>query len=562
MTLPLTFSRRASGLLLHPTSLPGHYGSGDLGPAAYRFADFLAAAGQTWWQMLPVNPPGDDPGNSPYSSTSAFAGSPYLVSLELLADDGLLDRERDLRPPAPLNGHIIAQFETGFRFRMERLRTAFRAFERQFARSAARRRELARFRAAQRQWLDDWTLYAALRDAHRGAAWHTWEPDIRARKPDALRRARRELAGEIRFHEFVQFAFDRQWRALRDYCHNRGIGLIGDIPIFVAHDSVDVWARPELFLLDRAGQPLAGSGYPPDCFNCDGQTWGHPQYRWSAHRKERFAWWVQRFGQTLRLFDGARIDHFLGFHRTWHVPHGATHARDGRWVRTPGRALFDALLRALPDARERIIAEDLGQLTAEAIALRDRYGFPGMRVVQFGFGDGGGSYHLPHAHPRRCVAYTGTPDNDTIVGWFAELRGNATAGPRNRKAPAAREYRKVLHYLDRADARDIHWALIRACSAAHADTIIFPVQDILGLDARGRMNTPGTPDGNWRWRLRTGQLTDEHALKLHELGQLYDRLPPDGEQRPRRRKGAKADAKGGRKDGRIRFSGAGRVGSR
>jgi 4-alpha-glucanotransferase len=514
-TRGFTFSRRACGLLLHPTSLPGHHGSGDLGAEAYRFADFCAAAGQTWWQMLPVNPPGDSPGNSPYSSTSAFAGSPYLISLEMLVEDGLLS-ESDLRPDVPLNGDAVAQFGIGFDFRRSRLRRAFEAFR--------NNNVLRRFSRANRAWLDDWSLFAALRKAHKGAPWTTWERDLRQRKSTALRDARETLREEIRFNTFVQFVFERQWRGLKRYCNARGVGLVGDIPIFVGHDSADVWARPELFLLDRDGNPRATSGYPPDNFNRLGQSWGHAQYKWSAHRAERFAWWVSRFGRALEMFDGVRIDHFLGFHRTWHVPAGARDGRRGKWVLSPGRELCDALDRALPAARRKVIAEDLGQLTREAAALRDRSGFPGMRVMQFGFGDRDASYHLPHNFPRNCVAYTGTHDNDTIVGWFDELR--ASCAPARKRRPRLREYRKAVQYLGNSDARHVNWDFIRAGLASCANTVIYPVQDVLGLDSRSRMNVPGTAEGNWRWRLRAGQLTAEHAARLRELAELYDRLIP------------------------------------
>jgi 4-alpha-glucanotransferase len=552
---PLDFHRRASGLLLHPTSLPGRHGSGDLGPAAYAFADFLHEAKQTWWQMLPVNPPGNPPGNSPYSSTSAMAGSAYLISLELLVRDGLL-HEQEVAPGNGLNGHINAQFRQAFAFRANRLRVAFERFESQLARHRRLRSAFKSFTEECRDWLDDWSLYAALRHANRDAPWSDWDKPLRLRKPEALRDARRTLAREVRFEQFVQFIFQKQWTALRGYCHARNVGLIGDIPIFVAHDSADVWAHRELFLLDRDGQPKATSGYPPDKFNTAGQSWGHPQYHWPAHAREKFAWWIRRFRHTLELFDGVRIDHFLGFVRAWHVPGGAKDGRRGKWVPSPGKALFKRLWAALPGACDRIIAEDLGQLTPGAVELRDQFGFPGMRVMQFGFGEGG-QYHLPHLFPRRCVAYTGTHDNNTIVGWLHELR--TTMSLRKHRHRSA-EYMKVLRYLH-SDGREVHRDFIRSLMASCADTVVFPVQDVLGLDARNRMNTPGTADGNWRWRLTADQLTPHHAARLSEMVELYDRASGE-EQKPRRRDGAKDHAKEGDGDGRIRLSGERRIGSR
>jgi 4-alpha-glucanotransferase len=372
---------------------------------------------------------------------------------------------------------------------------------------------------AHRNWLDHWSLYAALRDKFDGTPWHTWPTELRLRKPAALREARRSLADEIRFQQFLQYTFDRQWTALRGYAREHGVGLVGDIPIFVSHDSADVWAHPQLFLLDEHGFPKAISGYPPDAFNKLGQTWGHSQYDWAAHKREKFAWWVLRFKETLRLFDGARIDHFLGFHRTWHIPFGATDARRGKWVASPGFELFRALLRKLPDAQ--IIAEDLGKLTPQAAKLRDAFNFPGMRVMQFGFGPGG-DYHLPHRYPTRSVIYPGTHDNNTINGWMDELR--STMSIAQHKSRAA-EYEKMLKYLH-SDGRAVHLDMIRAAMGSVADTVIFQAQDVLGLDVKSRMNVPGTVDNNWRWRLRDGQLTSTHAAKLREMCELYDRVPP------------------------------------
>lgn len=463
--------------------------------------------------MLPINPPCAPPGNCPYSSTSAFAGSPWLINLDLLVEDGLLERA-DVQPAASFNGAAAVNYTTSQRYRLARLRRAFAAFE---SRGGARDDSFVRFRGAQRHWLDEFALYSALKEAHRGAAWTQWGRELRLCKPAALRAARQGLASSVRFHQFVQFIFDRQWTALKGYCNERDIGLIGDIPIFVAHDSADVWVHRHLFLLDEFGRPTTVSGYPPDDFNALGQKWGHPHYEWKAHKADGFGWWIARFRHALRQFDAARIDHFLGFDRCWHIPGRARTAKRGSWKETPGEKLFAALRSALGPAA--IIAEDLGKMTDSAAALRDKFKFPGMRVMQFGFGEGG-EYHLPDTFVRRCVAYTGTHDNETIVGWYDNLRHSARRG--GRRSSPYRELRRVNDYA--GGRRDgIHWALIRVALMSVADTVIFPVQDVLGLGEEARMNVPGTIDGNWRWRLRAGQLSGELAARLAHLTRVHER---------------------------------------
>jgi 4-alpha-glucanotransferase len=509
-----TFDRRAAGLLMHPTSLAGPHGSGDVGAPSRAFVDFLHAAGQTWWQMLPVGPPGKPPGNSPYSSYSSFAGSAMLVDLFELADEGLLDRD-DLAPDKSFRDDAV-NYPAVIRYRQRRLRTAYAAFERlRDERHAA----FGEFCARHASWLDDFALFSALKVHFKGAEWFTWDRDLRLRKPAALDKARHELADAVRFQKFVQFAFDRQWAALRAYANERGVGLIGDIPIFVAHDSADVWARRELWALDKNGAPSFVSGYPPDAFNADGQTWNHPQYDWRAHERDGYGWWVARFAQTFRLFDAARIDHFLGFERLWYVPTSAPTAKSGKWVRGPGAPLFDALRRELGDMP--IIAEDLGLLTPKAAQLRDRFKFPGMRIMQFGFGGGGANYHLPHRYVRRCVAYTGTHDNETIVGWYDRVH---TAARKRGNKTAAAELARVREYLN-IDGQSPHEAFLRAALMSPADTVIFPVQDVLGLDGRHRMNTPGTADGNWKWRLPKGKLMPAVARWLRDLTETFERRP-------------------------------------
>ena len=492
---------------MHPTSLPGPHGNGDAGPAARQFIDFLHAAGQRWWQMLPIVPPGAKPGYSPYSSISAFAGSPFLINLNSLARDGLLQPDDLAAPAAVTRGEPDATHA----FRLGKLRGAFERFDQQ----KKLRDEFDRFRAREQTWLDDFSLFSAIKLAQKNRAWTQWPSPLRLRLRAGMNDARRELADEIRFYQFVQFLFDRQWAALRQYAHRKNVGMIGDIPIFVALDSADVWANPKLFHLDREGRPRIVSGCPPDAFCCDGQLWGHPHYNWPVHRRTNFDWWVRRFKSMLHNFDAVRIDHFLGFYQAWAVPAGAATAKKGRYVPGPSDDIFRAVREALGDVS--IIAEDLGNVVPDALALRDRWGLPGMRVMQFGFGDGG-EYHLPHTYNARVVAYTGTHDNDTTVGWFKDLA--------SRNGQALAERAKVVNYVGARGVGDIHWAMIKSAMLSVADTVIFPVQDILGLDNRARMNTPGVAENNWRWRMRgggRGALTPAIAEKLKGLTELSDR---------------------------------------
>jgi 4-alpha-glucanotransferase len=474
------FDRRASGLLLHPTSLPGRYANGDLGPEAHKFVDFLAAAGQRWWQMLPIGPPGE--GNSPYSAASAFAGYGALISRDVLVERGLIKRSETRR------GDV--------------LRVAFGRFRERGRETSA---EFRRFVSDNLFWLEDFAMFASLKRAQGGRPWSQWEPGVRMRGRDAMDRARRELSDEISYERFVQFEFDRQWRALREKCAADGVGLIGDIPIFVAYDSAEVWANPHLFLLDRVGRPKVVSGCPPDMFSCDGQRWGHPHYNWGVHAREGYRWWIERFRQTLKYFDAVRIDHFLGFHRVWSIAANKPTAKHGKYMPGPGAKFFMALHGKL--GHVPIIAEDLGAVTPEALALRDQFDFPGMRVLQFGFGDGG-QYHLPHNYPRRVVVYTGTHDNDTTAGWLRSI--------------SRKERKKVIDYTH-ADGESPVWSLIRSGLASVADTAIFPVQDLLELGGESRMNIPGTVGQNWAWRLKPNALTPPVARRLREMCTLYER---------------------------------------
>lgn len=499
----LDFSRRSGGILLHLTSLPGPHGCGDLGAEAHRFLRFLERAGQSWWQMLPIGPPGRAPSFSPYDSASTFAGSPWLVSLVELARQGLL-ASTDLRPAPGLSARRVS-FPATLRFREERLRLAFAGFR---CRRGEQGNDFRAFREANADWLEDFALFAALRRHYDGKPWTDWEKGVRTRQPKALRAAGERLADEVAAHRFVQFEFDRQWRALREHARRRGIGLVGDLPIFVAHDSADVWCHQELFLLNGQGRPRQVSGYPPDRFNRHGQLWGHPQYRWAAHAETGFAWWVRRYARMFELFDALRIDHFLGFTRTWSIPAGASSPGQGRWVKSPGPDLFAAVRDRL--GSRPMIAEDLGHVTAADLHLRDSFGLAPMRLFQFGFGSEPDSAdHLPHHYPPLCAAYPGNHDNNTIAGWFRELR------------PAER--RRVLAYTGGRPAT-IHWDSLRALYASPARLAICPVQDVLGLGCGARMNVPGTVHDNWNWRLDAIP-SSAIAKALRDLTGLFGRTP-------------------------------------
>lgn len=490
-------SERAAGALLHPTSLPGAHGCGDAGPQAHAFARWLRGAGQRWWQMLPVGPVGY--GNSPYSALSAFAGEPLLISLDRLAAEGLLPLGalRDApRFDAARVDHAAARA-----WRASRLRIAFEAFHRRTSDHPA----FEIFCAENAAWLDDYALYAAVKHARRERPWTDWEPDLRARDPAALDRARHALREEIEQQRFEQFAFFRHWRALRDECALLGVGLIGDLPIFVAHDSADVWAHRELFFLDEQGQPTVVAGVPPDYFSATGQRWGNPLYRWEALERTGFRFWLQRFARAFQLFDAIRLDHFIGFTRYWEIDAREPTAQNGRWVPAPGARLFEALGPA------ELIAEDLGAVTPAVTALRDRFHFPGITLLQFAFGtDPQAPTFLPHNHARSSVAYTGTHDNDTTAGWFAKL--------------SAGERKAALSYLG-TSGRDIAWEMIRSVWSSVASLAIAPVQDLLSLGSEARMNHPGTAQGNWEWRLR--ELPSSAVQeRLGELTRTYGRSAP------------------------------------
>ncbi len=500
---------RSSGLLLHLTSLPSRFGIGDLGPAAYRFADFLAETGQRIWQVLPLGPAGY--GGSPYSSPSTFAGNPLLISPECLAEQGLLTRaELDAFPALPEDRVDFGAVEPA---KHRLLARAFERFEADASAEDVRRFEA--FCAENADWLDDYALYMALKEAHDGCAWTDWPENLALRSSEALARARDEHARAVRRHTFWQYLFDRQWTALRRYGHERGIRFFGDIPIYVAGDSADVWAHQALFHLDEHGRPTVVAGVPPDDFSETGQRWGNPLYRWDRMRERDYAWWTRRFQHTLERVDLVRIDHFRGFAAYWEIPAADATAERGRWVDGPGADLFTTLERELGELP--VVAEDLGLITPDVIALRDRFGFPGMAVLHFAFGAGPTSEYLPHNYRRNVVAYTGTHDNNTTRGWWAG----------DDLSPQARAYARAYLGLDDEPPADIHWRCIRTVMASVADRAIFPLQDVLGLGAEARMNHPGHDDGNWTWRYRRGALTDAVADRLAALTYVYGRTPAE-----------------------------------
>jgi 4-alpha-glucanotransferase len=500
-----TIEPRRAGILLHPTSLSGQHGVGDLGAGTYRFIEWLHAARQSMWQVLPLGPVGL--GDSPYAARSAFAGNPVLIALDQLAGAGWLDWGA-IEGDEFDDGNV--EFERVTRYKLERLRWAHTGFWERA--SPADREEYGAFDAP---WLDDYALFTAIQESRGGEGWTHWPAELALRDPGALKLARVELDFEIDFHRWVQWAFSRQWNAVRAYARQHGIAIMGDIPIFVAHDSADVWAHRDAFLLDERGEPSVVAGVPPDAFSETGQRWGNPLYDWPRLAERDYDWWIERFRATLALVDSVRLDHFRGFEAYWEVPASEETALHGRWVPGPGEALFRAVERALGGLP--IVVEDLGLITPEVHALRETLGFPGMKVLQFAFGDDatreplGDNLYLPHNYQRDCVVYTGTHDNDTTVGWFASL--------------SAEERGSTLRYLG-TDGSRIARELARLAYQSVAELAVVPIQDVLELDSKARMNVPGLAEGNWAWRLRPGELRHEHAAWLAELAGACGRATP------------------------------------
>jgi len=489
-------NERSSGILAHPTSFPGKYGIGDLGKDAYAFVDFLAAAGQHLWQVLPLGPTGY--GDSPYASFSAFAGNPNLISLDILAEDHLLmPEDLEILPAFPGNR---VDFGPVIEYHQRLLKRSFDLF--QESTEIHLHSNFDNFVAAQDWWLDDYALFMAYKELHGGVIWSQWsagKDNLYFTPPD-------DLQDRISYHKYIQFQFFTQWRALKDHANRQGIRIIGDVPIFVAYDSADVWAHPELFKLDEKGNMTVVSGVPPDLFSDTGQRWGNPVYRWDVCEKSGFSWWIDRFRWMLETVDLVRIDHFRGFAACWEIPASHATAEKGNWVPSKGKELFTAVGKALGSVP--IIAEDLGVITPDVVELRDSFGLPGMKILQFGFGDGPESQYLPHNYPENAIVYTGSHDNDTTCGWY------------NSEREVTRDH--VRRYLG-VSGEDISWDMIRASLASIARYVLIPLQDVLSLGTESRMNFPGKAEGNWQWRYSPDKLDAFTASRLKTLTDLFGR---------------------------------------
>lgn len=494
--------KRGSGILLHITSLPSPYGIGDLGNGAYRFVDFLSETEQSYWQILPLTPTDLGYGNSPYGSISAFAGNPLLISPELMERDGLLtDKEISSTQDFP-TGYV--NYKAVSNYKRKLLSLAYKRYK-----ETKNDGEYKDFCLENSYWLEDYALFIALRAYFRNQLWCNWPLEIRDRQPTALQSLKKELCNEIEIEKFIQYLFFRQWSELRRYCNDKGIQVIGDIPIYLSYDSADLWSNSEIFKLDKEKRPYVVSGVPPDYFSKTGQLWGNPVYRWEALKERGYDWWVNRLSYNLKLFDLVRIDHFRGLIACWEIEAGEKTAINGRWVKTPARDFFDRITEKI--SYLRIIAEDLGFITEDVREVIDRYGFLGMKVLLFAFGqDLPLGPYIPHNVVRDCVFYTGTHDNNTIKGWFErEARQD--------------EKKRLFHYIGRdVSVQELHWELIRLTMMSVADIVIFPMQDILGLGEEARMNRPGISNGNWQWRLAF-EITSPLKRKLKEMTEIYGR---------------------------------------
>jgi len=493
-------NKRTSGILLHPTSLPGQFGAGDLGSNAYLFVDWLASAKQTYWQILPLGEVGS--GNSPYMSSSAFAGSVLLIDLFELAHQGWLMPD-DLEPHPHFSDERVEYGLQG-QFRLERLRRAAKRF---FASGKGEMHsDYSEFCMAEREWLKDYALFMTILEQQKGCRWNQWPANLANREAEALRKLEVECVEQVNFWKFCQWCFSRQWKQLKHYANERGVKFIGDVPIFVAYQSADVWAHRELFELDEAGYPTVVAGVPPDYFSATGQLWGNPLYRWEIHEATEYAWWIRRLRHALRSFDQVRIDHFRGFSAYWEVPAHETTAINGRWVPGPGDKLFIAFQKAFKNLP--IIAEDLGVITPDVAELRDKFELPGMRILQFAFAEDKSNLFLPHNYIANTIAYTGTHDNDTMVGWW--------------NSASDKEKTFVRQYLGR-EVIDVPWDMMGALSGSIANTVIFPMQDVLCLSGEYRMNFPGSSDGNWEWRFTWDQVQPWQTVKLSKITTMNNR---------------------------------------
>ena len=497
-------AKRKSGILLHVTSLPSPFGIGDLGPGAYKFADFLADSGQTLWQVLPLSPTDPIEGNSPYSSPSAFAGNPLLISPEHIIRDGFLTEE-DLNSLPAFPAESV-DYPAVIEYKKRLLDAAFERFSK-----TQDRGEFEGFCSKNSHWLEDFVLFTALKNHFSGNVWSDWQPEIRDRNPDAMASMRSQLARDLERHRFIQFLFFRQWHALKAYCKEKGISVIGDIPIYVSYDSADVWADSQIFKLEENKKPTHVAGVPPDYFSSTGQLWGSPVYNWEVCKQSGFKWWLRRMEHVLSLYDIVRIDHLRGLVAYWEVPAGHKTAVHGSWIDVPAGEFFDTMLERFPDFP--IIAEDLGHITPDVRDVMDHYGFPGMKVLLFAFGaDEPEHPYLPHNYRPDFVVYTGTHDNNTARGWFE-----------NGASPADRK--RLNRYVGReVTAETVHWELLRLAMASVAGTSIAPMQDVLGLGEEARMNLPGVLEGHWQWRMTDEQMKSELEAALRELTRIYGRL--------------------------------------
>lgn len=496
---------RSSGILLHPTSFPSRFGIGDLGHEAYRFIDFLKDGYQQYWQILPLGPTGF--GNSPYMCYSALAGNPLLISPDKLVGEGLLSEDDFANlPEFPLDNVDYQQVESTKIPLLKKACSNFKANN-----TPKQIKAFEEFCYSKAYWLDDYSLFMALKDSTGGASWNSWDKDIASRKPKALEKAKKDLESEVFYHKFLQFQFYSQWSELRKYANDRNVEIIGDIPIYVAHDSADVWGNPENFALDKdTGAAALMAGVPPDYFSATGQLWGNPVYDWKQLEKQNFKWWVQRFEAMLDYVDIIRIDHFRGFEAFWAVPLGEETAVNGEWVKAPGDKLFETIKKELGTLP--VLAEDLGTITPDVEALRDKFEFPGMKVLQFAFGGDASNPYLPfNVQDTNCVIYTGTHDNDTTVGWYEKANDD--------------EKRNLSFYLGNISPDGVHWDLIRLAMGSVANVAIFPLQDILGLGSNARMNVPSQGEGNWEWRYRSQAMNPELSQRMKNFVEFFGRSP-------------------------------------
>lgn len=493
---------RSCGTLVHPTSFPSKYGMGDLGHEAYEFINFLEETGQTIWQVLPLSPTGY--GNSPYASYSAFAGNPYLISPDKLEEKGYITAEDLSKAFLPMTTE--ADYETSYEKKDTLYKKAFDQFKSSSSKDV--QKKLANFKKQNSYWLEDYTLFMACSISNNRAPWNKWDKNLAQRKPSAIKKAKKTFADEIEYQTWLQFEFFEQWKVLKNYANSKNIRVVGDIPIFVDHNSADVWSHSEFFAVDKQGNRELVAGVPPDYFSETGQLWGNPLYKWKAIQKDNFSWWIERFRQMFDLFDAIRVDHFRGFDEYWEVKASEKTAENGEWVKAPGVELFTTIkekLGSLP-----IIAEDLGLMTQGVEDLRDQFNFPGMKILQFAFDSDSTNSFLPHNYPQNCVTYTGTHDNDTTIGWY----NSAPEVEQHR----AREYTK-------SDGSEIQWELIRLGMFSVADQAIFPLQDFMNLESRYRMNTPGTVGDNWMWRYTPDMLQNVDKHRIKKMAEMTNRLP-------------------------------------